>query len=247
MKRILTALVTGMLLCIIMAASVIGVYAAPAAVVNGEEVNIGSNVEYSLSIKAPKQKICGIQMIVRFDNEKLELVNVETPNMPGAAVNANKNNDGMIYMNNSVITDDGLDFTETKEFIKVNFNVKEEGEAKIEYYIQYLYDIDMIEIYDYKITYNLSADGESKVADVVPPLADVDDIFKNVDGGFDAGDFSNNPEGTGSGIKPTAPPEPVVVEDKDNGNTILYVVGGVVLAALVAVIIIAIVKKNKTK
>lgn len=251
MKRIFTVSVAGMLTCILMIATMLCAVAAPATAVNGVEAKVGSTVEYTLYLESYKQDVVGIQMIFKFDNTLLELKDVDLTNFPSATLNANKGDDGMIYFNSSDIN--GQSFKEAKELAKLTFEVVKEGESDIEYLVQYLYDIDLVNIYDYTLTYNLSVDGGEQIKAETPVLADVAEIFKDVDENFDKGDFENNVEGTGSGIKPTQPPKtsPASTNTDNNngngGNTIIYVIGAVVGLALVAVVILAIAKKKKAE
>lgn len=251
MKRIFTASIVGMLACILMISTMLCAVAAPASTVNGAEAKVGSTVEYTLYLESNKQDVVGIQMIFKFDNELLELKNVDLANFPSATLNANKGNDGMIYFNHSDIN--GQSFKEAKEVAKLTFEVIKEGASDIEYLVQYLYDIDLVNIYDYSLTYSLSVDGETEIATETPILADADKIVADVDANFDRGDFANNVEGTGSGIKPTEAPKTQAASssgntDNDGGsNTALYVVGGVVVVALIAVVILAVIKRNKTE
>lgn len=257
MKRIFTASIAGVLTCIILLATMICAAAAPVSTVNGVEAPVGSTVEYTIDLVSYKQEVIGVQMFYKFDTSHLKLVDTEFSNFPGAVVNPNKQNDGMIYMNYTNPSE-LLDFSKAKEIGKLQFEVIAEGESNIEYYIQYIFDYDMVNIYDYTITYSLSVDGDEKIEDKTPLLADIDEVVKSVDDSvkFDVGDFENNEEGTGSGIKPTTAPKvenkpanPNNDKDSDKGgnnNTILYVVGGVVVLALVAVVIITVSKKKKT-
>lgn len=250
MKRIFTASVAGMLTCILLIATMLCAVAAPATAVNGVEAKVGSTVEYTLFLESYKQDVVGIQMVFKFDNALLELKDVDLKNFPSATVNANKGDDGMIYFNSSDIN--GQSFKEAKELAKLTFEVIKEGESDIEYLVQYLYDIDLVNIYDYSLSYNLSVDGGEQISAETPILADVQEIFDKVDANFDKGDFENNVEGTGSGIKPTTAPKVTPAPNNNNNaddkgdNTILYVLGGVVGLALVAVVILAISKKKKT-
>lgn len=250
MKRIFTASIVGILTCILMISTMLCAVAAPASTVNGAEAPVGSTVEYTLYLESYKQDVVGIQMIIKFDNELLELQNVDLTNFPSATLNANNGNDGMIYFNHSDIN--GQSFAEAKELAKVTFKVIAEGTSDIEYLVQYLYDIDLVNIYDYTLTYSLTVDGETEIATETPILADVNKILSEVDSNFDTGDFANNVEGTGSGIKPTEAPKTSAAtstdkSDNGGGNTALYIIGGVVVVALIAVVILAVVKRNKTE
>lgn len=253
MKRILKVSLAGVLTCILMITSMLCTFAAPASTVNGVDAPVGSTVDYTLYLESYKQDVVGIQMIFKFDTKYLELKNVDLKNFPSATVNANNQGDGVIYFNHSDIN--GQSFKEAKEVAKLTFTVVKEGQSNIEYLIQYLYDIDLVNIYDYTLTYSLSIDNNVVVATETPLLADADKVDAAVEGGIDKGDFANNVEGTGSGIKPTeAPKKPAQQSGSDTGNSdteggnpALFVIGGVVLLALVAVVILAVSKKKKAE
>lgn len=256
MKRIFTASIAGVLTCVIMLATMICAVAAPQSTVNGVEAPVGSTVEYTLELVSFKQEVIGIQMFYKFDTSHLKLLNTDFSSFPGAVVNPNNQNDGMIYMNYTSPSE-LLDFSKAKEIGKLQFEVIAEGESNIEYYIQYIYDYDLINIYDYTLTYSLTVDGAEKIEDKTPLLADINEVLKTVDDSvkFDVGDFANNEEGTGSGIKPTTAPKvnpPASNNSGDNGsnggnNTALFVIGGVVVLALVAVVIIAVAKRKNSE
>lgn len=249
MKRIFKASVAGMLTCILMITTMLCAFAAPASTVNGAEAPVGSTVEYTLYLESYKQDVVGIQMIFKFDTNHLELQNVDLTNFPSATLNANQQGDGMIYFNHSDIN--GQSFAEAKEVAKLTFKVISEGASDIEYLVQYLYDIDLVNIYDYTLTYSLNVDGVTAVATETPILADVEKIVSDVDGNFDRGDFANNVEGTGSGIKPTEAPKTQAATNADSsddgGNPAIYIIGGIVVVALIAVVILAVVKRKKTE
>lgn len=248
MKRIFTVSVAGVLTCILMIATMLCAVAAPGSIVNGVEAPKGSTVEYTLFLESYKQDVVGIQMIFKFDTKHLELKNVDLKNFPSATVNANNQGDGMIYFNDSTLK--GQSFKEAKEVAKLTFEVIGDGTSDIVYLVQYLYDIDLVNIYDYTLTYSLSVDGDEQIKNETPVLGDVEKIAAEVNG-FDKGDFENNEEGTGSGIKPTTAPKAPAKAPENNtdndgdNNTTLIVIGAIVGLLLVAVVILAISKKKK--
>lgn len=253
MKRIFTASIAGVLTCVLLLATMLCAVAAPASTVNGVEAPVGSAVEYTIDLVSFKQEVVGIQMFYKFDTSHLKLVNTEFSSFPSAVVNPNNQGDGMIYMNYSNPSDP-IDFSKAKEIGKLQFEVIAEGESQIEYYIQYIFDYDMVNIYDYTITYSLAVDGTAKIENQTPVLADINEVLSKVENAdkFDVGDFANNVEGTGSGIKPTEAPKtnaPSVNNNKNGGtnNTALFVIGGVVVIALVAVVIITVSKKKNAE
>lgn len=256
MKRIFTASIAGVLTCVILLATMICAVAAPVSTVNGVEAPVGSTVDYTLELVSFKQEVIGIQMFYKFDTSHLKLLNTEFSSFPGAVVNPNNQNDGMIYMNYTNPSE-LLDFSKSKEIGKLQFEVIAEGESNIEYYIQYIFDYDMVNIYDYTLTYSLNVDGAEKVENKTPILADINEVLDSVDDSvkFDVGDFENNKEGTGSGIKPTTAPKvntPAADKNNDKGsgdgnNTVLFVIGGVVVLALIAVVIVAVAKRKNSE
>lgn len=253
MKRIFTVSMAGVLACILMITSMLCAVAAPQSTVNGVEAPVGSTVEYTIDFVSHKQDVVGIQMFYKFDPKHLELKETTFDIFPSATVNPNLGGDGMIYMNYTNPSAP-IDFSKALEIGKLQFEVIAEGESQVEYYIQYIYDYDMINIYDYTITYSLSVDGEAKVENKTPLLADINEVLSIVEdaNSFDRGDFANNEEGTGSGIKPTTAPKAPAADkndqnDKDGGNNGLLIVGIIVGIALVAVIILAVAKKKKAE
>ena len=256
MKRILKLSVAGILTCLILLTSVVTAFADNAATVNGQTAPVGSTVEYTLYLESKKQDVVGIQMFFKFSNDILTLKNVNLDSFPGATLNANNANDGMIYFNFSNL--DGVNFKSKGEVAKLTFEVAKEGNADIAYFIQYLYDIDIVNIYDYTLTYDLVVDGNAVVKAEKPALADMNKVAQSVDSNFDWGDFANNQEGTGSGIKPqvaTKTPTPNIGDNvnvgggeaKGNDMTIVYVIAGVAVAGLIAVIVISVIKNKNSK
>lgn len=248
MKRIFTVSVAGILTCILMISTMLCAVAA-SSTVNGVEAPKGSTVEYTLFLESYQQDVVGIQMIFKFDTKHLSLKNVDLKNFPSATLNANDQGDGMIYFNDSTLK--GQSFKEAKEVAKLTFEVIGDGTSDIVYLVQYLYDIDLVNIYDYTLTYSLSVDGTEQIKSETPVLADVEKIASEVDD-FDKGDFENNVEGTGSGIKPTTAPKAAANVSSDNGgddggnnNTTLFIIGGIVVLLLIAVVILAVSKKKK--
>lgn len=251
MKKLLVASLTGVLVCVLMLSSMLTAFAADDSTVNGVAAPVGSTVEYTLYLESYKQDVVGIQMVFKFDTAHLELKNVDLKNFSSATLNANSDNDGMIYFNNSDLN--AKSFAKADELAKLTFEVKGKGSSNIEYYIQYLYDIDLVNIYDYTLTYSLSVDGQTEIKDKTPVLADAAVLATEV-GDFDSGDFANNPEGTGSGIKPvvvtnaaTASNQSAADSSDENSNLSLYIIAGVVVVLLAGVIVLVIVKKNNSE
>ena len=89
-RIILSAVLVFMLVC----ASVVTSFAAEVLVVNGKEATVGSTVTYTFSIGDAHQKLCGIHLILFFDQDCLELTDVDASALEGGTIiNDNKNND----------------------------------------------------------------------------------------------------------------------------------------------------------
>ena len=255
MKRLFRVSLAGVITCIILITSLLCVFAEGVSAVNGANAPVGSKVEYTLNLESYKQDVVGIQMFYKFDPKHLELKEATFENFPGATVNPNLNGDGMIYMNFTNVTEP-VNFSTPKALGKLEFEVIAEGDSDIEYYIQYIYDYDMVSIYDYTLSYTLTVDGKSEVDNKTPLLADINNVLNEIDDkSLDKGEFANNVEGTGSGIKPpvtTINKEAIadksdVKSDNGSDNTMIFVIIGVVIVALLAVVISAMLKKKKAQ
>lgn len=260
MKNIFRASCAGIMACLILIISLVSVYAAGGAVVNGQGVNDGGKVEYTLSIADTTQKVVGIQMFVQYDQSVLKLEDASASVFTNGMMNKNQNNDGLIHLNHSML--EGIDCKEKTEIIKVNFEVIGTGNADITYFIQYLYDYDNVNIYNYTITYDLKVDDKLVVDNQSPVLASPDHVFAVVDddASFDFGDFANNVEGTGSGKKEnpvrnefykdsTANADGSGTSNDNTGDNSGWMIGIAIAVgvALVAVIVVSVVLKKKDK
>lgn len=248
-RIILSAVLVFMLVC----ASVVTSFAAEVLVVNGKEATVGSTVTYTFSIGDAHQKLCGIHLILFFDQDCLELTDVDASALEGGTIiNDNKNNDGRVIITNSFINGtEGLDCSETKDVVTATFKVIKDGSTDITYYVPYLYDIDTVNIYDYTFSSSIAVDGQVVVATETPVLEDV----QKLDNFRDAGDFENNVEGTGSGVKPV-----VTQAQQQGGNhggssgnggnsksAVPIICVGVIVAAIVALVVVKTVNGKKNQ
>ena len=114
-----------------------------------------------------------------------------------------------------------------------NYDAAEETE--ITYYMPYLYDIDLVNIYDYTFTYSLAVGDAAVITDQAPILAEGDELDKV----SDKGDFQNNADGVGGG-KPKKPVNKTLV--------VTISVVAIIVAAIAALVVAKIMmdKKNKT-
>ncbi len=238
MKKTFKTIVVTFLMVLMLALSMLPAFAAENATVNGKEAKVGDTVTYTFNIQAKgKQNVAGIHMCVFFDQEILELQSVNADNLTGnLIVNDNQNKDGQIIITNSMINGaTGLDIKEKTTLATVSFKVLKAEETEITYYMPYLYDIDLVNIYDYTFTYNLTVGDTAVITDQAPILAEGDELDKV----SDKGDFQNNADGVGGG-KPKKPVNKTLV--------ITISVVTIIVAAIAALIVAKIMmdKKNKT-
>ncbi|MBQ9743453.1 MAG: hypothetical protein IJV88_07360 [Ruminococcus sp.] len=192
MKKILVTALCLLMLCL----SLVTASADEAAMVNGFSAPVGSTVTYTLNISDASQKIAGAHLEFYYDRDYLTLQSVTADNMANSTINNDVNQTGRILVINSLVNGtSGLACTEKTALVTLTFEVAAKGDTNITYYVPYLYDIDMVNLYEYTFTTDLTIDGVVATADEAPILEDVskrDDVT-------DKGDFANNPQGTGSG------------------------------------------------
>ncbi len=258
MKRFLKISVITLLGVLILSLSMLTAFAT----VNGKDAKVGDTITYTLYIADSTQNIVGIDARFFFDQETLELVSVETDNLgDSTVVNDNINNDGVIYMNNAYIKGGkGLACKDKVALATLTFKVLEDTPTDITYYIPYIYDFEMVNIYNYTFTYELTVEGETVIENEPPVLAGDDELGKI----SDLGDFENVPEGTGSGIKPTAAPTKAPSANQDNNSgtqgtqtgtaegddgdfNVLYVIIPIVVLMVIAIVVLVIIKQKQTK
>lgn len=209
MKKIIKLSLSGIIMALVFSLSLIPAFATEGVTVNGQATQVGETVTYTLSISDAQQRVVGLDCVFFYDQDVLKLTDVNVDNIgSNTVVNDNQNNNGTVIMNNSFIENGkGLVCKDKTELTTLTFEVVGSGDAEITYTMRYLYDIETVNIYDYTLTYDLSV-GDAPVIENQPPvLADEEDFEQIPDlENFDRGDFENNVEGTGSGIKPTASP-----------------------------------------
>ncbi|MBQ4569678.1 MAG: hypothetical protein IJA62_06485 [Ruminococcus sp.] len=242
MKKLSKILITMIIAAVLLCASLVPALGA----VNGKEAEVGSTVEYSLCISDAVQTITGIHLEFFFDQDVLELKDVNTDNLPNSTVNANNNKDGSVKIVNGLINGaQGLACSEKTELAKLTFEVIGEGDADIKYYIPYMYDYDVVNLYDYTLSQTITIDNQTVVEDIPPVLAD-DSDYGHIEK-FDKGDFANNEEGTGSGIKPEPTTAKSVAADAeaDNGGNSTVIIACICVAVIVGAVVVLVVAKSK--
>lgn len=158
------------------------------------EAEVGSTLEYTLSIADSEQNIAGIHLELYFDTSVLKIKDINTDNLSGSVINDNQNNDGRITVVNGLINGSrGLECMKKTALVTVTFEVIAKGNTEVQYYIPYMYDYDMVNLYQYTLTQTVAVDGKVVKDNVPPVLADVKELEKI--SGFDRGDFVNTEDG----------------------------------------------------
>lgn len=259
MKRLMKITVLSLLSLMILCSAVFMASAeGEVAKINGQEIKVGDTVTYTFNISEAEQKVTGMQMIIFFDQDVLELVEVTDGVLGGSStINDNQNKDGRIILVNSFMNGGGLECKDKTALATATFKVTSAAETEITYFIQYLYDIDMVDIYSYTFTCDLTSGDVVIAEDKTPILAD-----GSVTDELTAGDnFRNNQEGKGDGIRrePTNPApqgggtsnvQPTTTAEGSgssggNTGTIIAIVGTVVVLAAVAGVVIMKLKSGK--
>ncbi|MBR3971872.1 MAG: hypothetical protein IKJ83_03175 [Ruminococcus sp.] len=185
------------------------------------EVNSGSTLEYTLSIADSEQNIAGIHFELYFDTEVLKIKEINTDNLSGSVINDNMNGDGRITVVNGLINGSrGLECKEKTDLIKVTFDVISDGNTEVQYYIPYMYDYNLTNLYKYTLSEKVVIDGETAKDNEPPVLADVDKLM-GIEG-FDRGDFVNNKEGKADGTAPAGHTQPVTIPQVGEYKTLQY-------------------------
>lgn len=182
-----------MISCTMLSAS-----AAENARVNGVEIAVGEEFTYTFNISDADQKIAGMQMNLFFDQDALELVGVSDGVLNGTStINDNQNKDGRITYINAFMNGGGLKCKDETVVATATFRVISAEDTDITYFIEYLYDINLVDIHSYTFTCDFLSRETVISQGNIPLLADKtirDDLT-----GFDT--FQNNEEGKGDGVK----------------------------------------------
>lgn len=170
-------------------------------------VKTGSTLEYTLSIADSEQNIAGIHFELYFDTAVLKIKDINTDNLSGSTINDNQNGDGRITVVNGLINGSrGLECKEKTDLITVTFDVIADGDTEVQYYIPYMYDYNLVNLYKYTLTETVTVDGEVQKDNVPPVLADTERL-EQIDG-FDKGDFVNTEDGKANGTAPVGQTQP---------------------------------------
>ena len=236
MKRLWIKILTLMIVIILACGSYVNIFAA----VNGQKTKKESIVEYTFYISDAVQTITGIHLEFFFDQNVLELKDVNTDNLPNSTINANSNRDGSVKIVNGLINGaQGLACSEKTELVRLTFEVIGEGDTEIKYYIPYMYDYDLVNLYDYTLSQTITIDGKTVIEDTPPVLAD-DTDFEHIEG-FEKGDFPNTKDGKGHSNASQEEEQTEISEENREENYYSFVKACVytgVIASAVSVVIL---------
>lgn len=185
--------------------------------VNGVQMSVGDTFTYTFNVSDAEQKISGMQINIFFDQDVLELLEVTDGVLGGTSViNDNQGKDGRIVLVNGFMNGGGLECKEKTALATATFKVIAPETTEVTYFVQYLYDIDMIDIYSYTFTCDITSEGTVISENKTPILADssMTDVLTYPD------NFRNNQEGKGDGIKrePVTEPETTTAYHSQTGE-----------------------------
>lgn len=219
-KRMFSMLIVALLLAV----SVCTAFAA-SSTVNGKEVKVGDEIEYNIYLGDVPYNVAGVQMYIYYDPSCLEVVkdSAKCDVLSGETIN-DKGTDGRIIITCSEGVF-GFDFTKTHQLVGFKFKVKGEGNSKITYNIQEMYDIYEYGPKDYLKRYTLTSSMSINNKEVIKNEAP---IINDKAASSDKGTFVMQQSGKGAdNNKPTESTyTPYTVATKIVDGQVVYVTNG---------------------
>lgn len=239
---------------IILTLSVVPAFAADNLTLNGVKgIKKGDIVSYDLMLGDCEEDVVGLQMVITFDRDHLDIVNnsLEFPELP-TAVSNDMSDHGIIFTYTDVVNP--ADFSTEKVLASVDFKVLKGGKSDITFFVTELYGQDMTYLKSYTFTYDLAVNDEIKI-DGEPPVINNDKDFID----YNQGAFVNYVNGKGeknggeadkheSIVGETQAPETFqvgqeVTKDTQNSGsfdltTIIVIIGAVLLVLIIVMLVI---------
>lgn len=166
-------------------------------------VKNGDKITYVLKLGGIENPVLGCDFSVYYDQSALTIDSIadftNTTDEWECFINPDLPNE--IKGNWSLIK--GVDFSNERNFITVNFNAKSNTKTEISYFVRYLYDENVFsskakeQIKDYKFTYDAYINGQKVVADEKPQL--------ETEKKQDMGTFVNSKTGDSKDADPSVP------------------------------------------
>ena len=175
------------ILCMLMMViGMLAVTAASAATVDAAqtvvEVKEGDEVAYTLKLSGVPDVVIGTDYTIYYDSSMLKVVSAadftnSTDEKEWQAM-MNYNLDGRVRGSFSILS--GVDFTEERNYVTINFKAIASGSTHISYFISYLYDNNIFnsddkeQITQYKFTCDVKVNGETVIENAQPELNTVE-------------------------------------------------------------------------
>lgn len=142
------------------------------------DVKSGDKVSYELSLADVPEKIVGCDFSVYYDSSALDVESVadfnDSTNADDWTATINPDLNGEVRGNWSILR--GVDFSDKRNIVTVNFKATKDASAHISYFVRYMYDNSVFDselrpqIDQYVFTCSVSVNGNEVVKDAEPEL-----------------------------------------------------------------------------
>ena len=218
LKRFVSILCAIMLTVGMLAVCASGASAAEAAQTT-VDVSAGDEINYILTLGGVSKPIIGCDFSVYYDSSLFEVTSVA--DFTGstdegdweAMINPDLN--GEVRGNWSILK--GVDFSDARQFLTVNFKAKKAGSGHLSYFIRYMYDdtifdsTDKPQITEYKFTCDVKINGKLVIEEAQPEL--------NVEETQSTGLFVNSITGDSNDADPEIPKTVAKPEALSSGSS----------------------------
>lgn len=202
-KRILSVMAAVLILSISCFGAVVSADENTLTFNDGKTANVGDTIDYTFSVGDCPEPLVGIQMYIYYDPEYLQVSEEYNTELTGYVINPAHIDDkgnGQVIVTASDIA--GMDYSQKKTIIDVDFTVLKGGDTNITYYVTEMYSLDsesgtydVIPLSAYTFYQDISVNGTSVSDGETPKLETDDNKFTNEQ----ISGFVNNEEGKSGG------------------------------------------------
>lgn len=200
-KRILSIMAAVLILSVSCFSAVVSADENTLTFNDGKTANVGDTIDYTFSVGDCPEPLVGIQMYIYYDPEYLQVSEKYNTELTGSVVinpsHIDDNGNGQVIVTASDIA--GMDYTQKKTIIDVDFTVLKGGESNITYYITEMYTsndaMELVPLSNYTFTQDISVNGTAVSEGETPKLETDDDKFES----NQISNFVNNEEGRSDG------------------------------------------------